>query len=33
MKENLLMIAAGIVSCVGGFICCFILLAVGASLI
>lgn len=32
-KENLLLIVAGIVACIGGLLCCFIVMAVGASLI
>lgn len=33
MKENLLLIAAGFVACIGGLLCCFIVMAVGAGLI
>ena len=33
MKEIFLMIAAGVVACVGGLLCCFIVMAVGAGLI
>ncbi len=33
MKEIFLMIAAGIVACIGGLLCCFIVMAVGAGLI
>ena len=33
MKENLLLIAMGLVVCVGGLLCCFIVMAVGAGLI
>ena len=33
MKETFLMIAAGIVACVGGLLCYYILCAVGAGLI
>ena len=33
MKDDFWMIAAGVVACVGGLICCYILFAVGASLI
>lgn len=33
MKENLFVIAMGLVVCIGGLLCCFILMAVGAGLI
>ena len=33
MKETFLMIATGVVVCVGGLLCCFIVMAVGAGLI
>lgn len=33
MKDDFWMIAAGVVACVGGLICCYILFAVGTSLI
>ena len=33
MKESILMLLAGIVVCVGGLFCCWIVIAVGAGLI
>lgn len=33
MKETFLMIAAGVIACIGGLLCCYILFAVGANLI
>ena len=33
MKENLFVIAMGLVFCVGGLLCCFSVMAVGAGLI